>query len=122
MFPKIQPTISKKWKVEAGIIAWSPKKERKRISQVSKKKQLRLKETWGEAALFLLIWNKREHCCEDCSKVLYIPRAHNFDHIIPKSRWEEYRLSEDDIKLICYWCHHMKTFWWVYHGIDYDAP
>ena len=121
MFPKLQPVISKKWKVEAGIIPWSPIKEKKRIPQVSKKKQARLKEGWWEWPLFLSIWNEREHCCEECGKKLYIPRPHNFDHRIGKSHWEEYRLNKSNISLICFSCHYMKTNWWVYHGIDYDA-
>lgn len=122
MLSKIQPTISKNWKVEAWLIQGSPKKERKRIPQVSKKKQLRLKETWGEAALFLLIWNERDHNCEECGRQLYTPRPHNFDHKIGKAHGESYRLNKSNIVLVCFACHYMKTNWGEWYWIDYDAP
>lgn len=101
MLSKIQPTISKNWKVEAWLIQGSPKKERKRIPQVSKKKQLRLKEGWGEAALFLLIWNESPHICIVCWSSIPEPKTFCFSHKLSKGRYPEYRLNPKNIALVC---------------------
>lgn len=121
MLPKIQRVIPKKWKVEAWLLPEPLIKKRKHIPQISNKKKLRIQQGWGEWPLFLLIWEEREHNCECCGKRLYTPRPHNFDHLKPKSGWEEYRLDKTNIKITCFPCHYMKTHWWTYNGIDYDA-
>lgn len=90
-----------------------------RIKQVSDKKKERLSK-YSEKDLFKEIWNEREHICEECWKFLKEAKAHNFDHIIPKSKWEEYRLDKSNIKLICFACHFTKTNGLVYKWVDYD--
>lgn len=90
------------------------------IRKVSIKKQQRIKEWWSEKDLFLEIRNERKHECEECWKYLKEAKAHNFDHIIPKSRWEKYRLDKNNIKIVCFFCHFLKTHWLIYKWIDLD--
>lgn len=97
-----------------------PITQRKAINKISKKKKQRIKEWWSEVELFKEIWNERKKECENCKRELIQARVHNFDHIIPKSRWEEFRLDKSNIKLICFKCHFEKTSWLVYKWIDLD--
>ena len=98
----------------------SSPKVKNTIRKVSLKKQQRIKEWWSEKDLFLEIWNERKRECEICWKYLQEAKAHNFDHIIPKSRWEKYRLDKDNIKIVCFFCHFIKTHWLVYKWPDLD--
>jgi 5-methylcytosine-specific restriction endonuclease McrA len=84
-----------------------------RVTVVKKKK------TW-EADMFREIWNERPHLCELCWKILREAKAHNFDHIIPKSRGEEYRLNKTNIALVCFSCHFNKTTLLKYKWPDLD--
>ncbi len=93
--------------------------KRSKPKQVSNKRKERLSK-YSEKDLFKEVWNEREHVCEDCGKFLKEAKAHNFDHIIPKSKWEEYRLNKNNIKLICFACHFTKTNGLVYKWVDYD--
>lgn len=97
-----------------------PIAQRKAINKISLKKKQRIKEWWSEVQLFKEIWNERKKECENCKRELTQARVHNFDHIIPKSRWEEFRLDKSNIKLICFKCHFEKTNWLVYKWIDLD--
>lgn len=97
-----------------------PITQRKAINKISLKKKQRIKEWWSEVELFKEIWNERKRECENCKRELTQARVHNFDHIIPKSRWEEFRLDKSNIKLICFKCHFEKTNWLVYKWIDLD--
>ena len=95
-------------------------KKQTRINLVSDKKKERLKNWWSEIELFKEIWNERKRICEECWKILKEPKAHNFDHIIPKSRWEKYRLDKSNIKIVCFACHFLKTTWLNYKWPDLD--
>lgn len=59
----------------------------------------------GERQVFEAIWKSRPHVCEVCGAILREPRAHNFAHIIPKSRRPDLRLDPDNIRLLCLPCH-----------------
>jgi len=61
-------------------------KPKKPIKKISDKKKKRIKEEGSEVDLFKKIWNERLHQCENCGYILKNPKAHNFDHIEPKSR------------------------------------
>lgn len=96
------------------------KKPKIYINRISKQKKERLKNWWSEKELFLEIWNEREHNCIECWKYLSEAKAHNFDHIIPKSKWEKYRLDKDNIQLLCFWCHFYKWTKLVYKWPNLD--
>jgi 5-methylcytosine-specific restriction endonuclease McrA len=95
----IKPTIKKE-----------PVKPKKPIPKISKKKKKRLKETGGEKAIFLEVWNERCHNCEVCGKALKELKAHTIDHKIPKSRGEKYRLDKNNLQILCFPCHYEKSF------------
>jgi len=60
--------------------------------------------------LFLSIWNKRSHKCENCNKSLgNEPLSYMFDHILEKSKYPELKLEENNIWLLCLECHDNKT-------------
>ena len=95
----------------------SKDKKQTRIKQISDKKRDRLKKWKSEKKKFMDIAIKRAIdwvCkCEVCWKpIKLINLTHwNFDHEIPKSKWEEYRLDEQNIKIKCVSCHFKKTTW-----------
>lgn len=96
------------------------KKAQKPIPKISKKKLSRIKHEWKETEIFDIVWNERPHECVKCRKKLKKKKIHNFDHIIPKSRGEQYRLDPDNIQILCFWCHYEKTTWQNYKWIDLD--
>ncbi len=94
--------------------------KKKPMKQISDKRKERILNWWSEKEVFREIWNERKHECENCWKVLKEAKAHNFDHIIPKSRWEKYRLDKENIKVVCFACHFLKTTWLNYKWPDLD--
>jgi len=87
------------------------------VNKVSNKKKKRLQEWKSEKKKFIEIAIKRainwEVKCQKCSKsIKLINLTHwNFDHRIPKSKWEDYRLDENNIDILCVACHFEKTNW-----------
>ena len=64
------------------------------------------RKTTGERELFLSIWLKRVHICENCGKYLGDePLTFYFSHIKGKGAYPELRLVEDNIELLCLTCH-----------------
>lgn len=60
----------------------------------------------GEKALFLEIWEEREHYCDNCKCHLGDePLVFFFGHIKPKSVYPELRLDKKNIALWCFDCH-----------------
>ena len=115
--PKMPPSDWKK-KLTEKPIAEAKKEKVKRIDtakpkkpipKISEKKKKRLKETGGEKAIFLEVWNERPHNCEVCGKALKELKAHTIDHKIPKSRGEKYRLDKSNLQILCFPCHFQKT-------------
>lgn len=67
-----------------------------------------VKKATGEAEVFKLIWETREHICTNCKDYLgEEARAHYFAHIIPKSREPRLRLEPTNIRLLCMECHRL---------------
>ncbi len=85
------------------------KKVRKPIPKIGKRTKERISEHGTESELFAKIWNDRPHACEECGKTITEPRAHNFDHVIPKGRDASKRYDPDNIRLLCFACHFHKT-------------
>lgn len=135
LFPKKIPDMPK-WNWKKDLKFWanfqSTKKEpkplkrsplppsTKPIAKIGKRKIERIKNEGSETDIFMTIWNNRPHICENCWQTLNEPKTHNFDHIIPKSRWKEYRLDEDNIQIVCFACHYEKTTWQIYKWINLD--
>lgn len=60
----------------------------------------------GERELFLSIWLKRAHNCQNCRIFLGDePLTFHFSHIKGKGAYPELRLVEDNIELLCLDCH-----------------
>ena len=60
----------------------------------------------GERKLFLEIWLKRPHICENCLVNLGDePLTFHFSHIKGKGAYPELRLVEENIELLCLDCH-----------------
>jgi 5-methylcytosine-specific restriction endonuclease McrA len=112
--PKMPPSDWKKKLTEKPIAETKKEtvkpKPKKPISKISKKKKKRLKETGGEKAIFLEVWNEKPHNCEVCGKALKELKAHTIDHKIPKSRGEKYRLDKSNLLINCFSCHYKKSF------------
>lgn len=110
-FPKTSKKPEKGWKSSLAFgVSTSIKKDKKPIATIGKRTKERVKVNGTESDLFKHIWNTRPHFCEECGKSLQIPRPHNFDHVIAKSRDSSARYDPNNIRLLCYSCHHEKTF------------
>jgi len=96
-------------------------KPKKPIAKISEKKKKRIKEQGSEIDLFReIITDRGELYCEVCGKHIKNPKPHHFDHKIPKSRWEKYRLDKNNIQILCFADHFEKTTWLKYKGINLD--
>ena len=111
-FPKECKMPEKGWKSSLKFgtdIPESKQKERKPLKQVGKRTKERLATHGSEKDLFARVWASRTHACEDCGTPLTEPRAHNFDHVVPKGRDQSKRYDENNIRLVCFACHFYKT-------------
>ena len=60
--------------------------------------------------MFLDIWKKRPHRCENCDTHLGSePLSYMFDHILEKSKYPDLRYEEKNICMLCLDCHSDKT-------------
>lgn len=60
--------------------------------------------------MFINIWNKRSHRCENCDTHLGSePLSYMFDHILEKSKYPDLRYEEENICMLCLDCHSDKT-------------
>jgi len=66
----------------------------------------------GEKEVFRRIWESRDHKCLTCGVYIKEAKAINFSHLLPKGKYPEYRLDENNIVLQCEDCHTK----WHYHG------
>lgn len=83
----------------------SYKSAKQKIKDVEKKKY-----TIKQFNLFYDIWAKRRHYCESCGLWLgNEPLSIFFDHLLEKSKYEQFALMEENIFLCCYNCHSKKT-------------
>jgi len=115
------PDKSYKSKLTPGTNLLSKPKVKYEIPKISEKKKKRLKENGSEWELFRKIIAERgELYCEVCGKHIKNPKPHHFDHKIPKSRWEKYRLDKNNIQVLCFADHFEKTTWLKHKGIDLD--
>jgi len=78
----------------------------KQIEKNKEKKELTQKQN----EFFLSIWNKSPHYCKACG--IYLgdePKNYMFDHLLEKSKYPEYRLTEENIFVCCLDDHTRKT-------------
>ncbi len=75
------------------------------------KKQLQKNEkTLQMQEMFLSIWKKKKHYCENCNVYLgNEAKSYMFDHLLEKSKYSELTLEEDNIMITCLNCHATKT-------------
>lgn len=60
--------------------------------------------------MFLAIWKKRPHRCENCDAYLGSePLSYMFDHVLEKSKYPDLRYEEENICMLCLDCHSDKT-------------
>ena len=86
-----------------------PTLSRKKGLSVGKSTQKKEK-TLDMQNLFIDIWKKRKHICENCGvKLGNEPRTYMFDHLLEKSKYPKLTFQEDNIMLVCLECHDNKT-------------
>jgi 5-methylcytosine-specific restriction endonuclease McrA len=60
--------------------------------------------------MFMDIWKKRPHMCENCNAHLGSePLSYMFDHVLEKSKYPDLRYEEENICMLCLDCHSDKT-------------
>lgn len=83
----------------------SYKSAKQKIKDIEKKEY-----TSKQFSMFYDIWAKRRHYCESCNLWLGDePLSIFFDHLLEKSKFPEFALSEENIFLCCGDCHSKKT-------------
>ena len=78
------------------------KEKKKPFRKLSKKKR----KPTGEGAMYKIIWDERPHVCTNCQ--IYLgdePCAQFFAHIVRKSKGEQYRLDQNNVRILCLACH-----------------
>lgn len=89
----------------------NPPKKIQYKSAKQKVKDIEKREyTSKQFSIFYDIWAKRRHYCESCGLWLgNEPLSIFFDHLLEKSKYEQFALMEENIFLCCYNCHSKKT-------------
>jgi 5-methylcytosine-specific restriction endonuclease McrA len=82
----------------------------KKKGLIKKASSLKRKPT-GEAQVFKRIWDTRDHNCQICGVYLKEGKASNFSHLLPKGKFPEFRLDEDNIWIKCDDCHDRWHIW-----------
>lgn len=60
--------------------------------------------------MFLNIWKKKPHRCENCNSYLGSePLSYMFDHVLEKSKYPDLKYEEENICMLCLDCHSDKT-------------
>lgn len=82
-----------------------------KVSEKQKIKNLEKKElTKQQNEFFLSIWNKSPHYCKACGVYLGEECKTIFmDHLLEKSKYPEYRFTEENIFICCFDDHTRKT-------------
>lgn len=88
---------------------------KERLNEKNPKKKKGIKKKYpkksGEAEVFKIIWEEREHICNNCLMPLGDEmRAHYFSHNRSKKVYSEGRLDKNCITILCFICHHCKDF------------
>lgn len=79
----------------------SYKSAKQKIKDIEKKEY-----TSKQFSMFYDIWAKRRHYCESCGLWLgNEPLSIFFDHLLEKSKYEQFALMEENIFLCCGDCH-----------------
>ena len=90
-------------------------KPRKQLQQSGIKPSLTAKKVVSDGyiiqrEMFLDIWKKRAHRCENCDAQLGSePLSYMFDHVLEKSKYPDLRYEEENICMLCLDCHSDKT-------------
>ena len=61
-----------------------------------------IREATGEGSIFAEILNEREPVCFVCGAPITLVMPHNFMHILPKGKYERFRLYKPNIQLACF--------------------
>jgi hypothetical protein len=61
-----------------------------------------VREATGEGSVFEEILNEREPVCFVCGEPITLIMPHNFMHILPKGKYEAFRLYKPNIQLACF--------------------
>lgn len=85
-------------------------KPKKAIAKVSAKKQAEIEANKELAkldeAFYLEVWNAAPHRCYECNDSLgKVPANWMFHHLLPKSRFPQFRHTHENIALVCLTCH-----------------
>ena len=77
-----------------------------------KKSSFKPRKATGEAKVFAVIWEEREHVCEVCKVYLHEATAGNFSHLLNKGTYPEFQLDPRNSRIKCQACHDL----WHQHG------
>ena len=91
-------------------------KPRKQLQQRGNKPSLTAKKKVSDGKshqmreMFMDVWKKRPHRCENCNVHLGSePLSYMFDHVLEKSKYPDLRYEEENICMLCLDCHSDKT-------------
>ncbi len=91
--------------VKKGLCAkcnYELKQNKKKAEGKETKKKTYVKKPTGELELFKHIGATREHKCFICKKPLHFLTVSNFMHVLPKGKFEDLRLEEENIVIGCH--------------------
>lgn len=72
------------------------------IKKVNETEYCRYHTHQRDEAFCQIIWDKRKHVCAECGKTLQYISKSFFHHILPKAKFSEFRWTEENIILLCF--------------------
>lgn len=73
------------------------------------KKEEKAEQTKKQFKLFDKLWKEQPHFCRACGNYLGEENKSIFwDHLLPKSKFDCYRFTEENLYLVCFNCHSLK--------------
>lgn len=86
------------------------KQAKKKSEGKSTKKKTYVKKPTGELILFRTIWATRPQKCEVCKNTITEPTVSCFAHILSKGAYNQFRLLDRNIAILCADCHYKFDF------------
>lgn len=88
--------------VKSGLCQYCNHELKKSKKKPAEKPKLPKKKPTGEYALFMAIGAVRPHQCFICNKKLNQLTVSNFMHVLPKGKFEKFRLYDKNIVIGCH--------------------
>lgn len=81
---------------------YNQKQAKKKAAGKKTGKYTYVRKATGEGNVFSEILEEREPVCFVCGKRITLIMPHNFMHVLPKKKYEEFRLYKPNIQLACF--------------------